>query len=124
MEFPDEIWNHIFSYFHCSYKKPLHYISIMHVDMFKKIRSFHNNSSTNTLALMPFDSFYIYIVASCWIYWSVPDIQHLLLPPDINLSHNVALGPVKDDFIEIWDSYARIQPYNNVLSHIHYDFYF
>ncbi len=96
----------------------------MQVDMFKKIRSFHKKSSKKKLALMHFDSFYISIVSSCWIYWSVPDIQHLLLPPDINFSHYVTLGPVKDDFIEIWDSYARIQPYNNVLSHIHYDFYF
>ena len=96
----------------------------MQVDMFKKIRSVQKNYSIEKCALMPFDSFYISIVFSCWIYWSVPDIQHLLIPPDIHLRHNVAIGPVKDDFIEIWDSYARNQQYNNVRSHIHYDFNF
>lgn len=124
MEFPEEIWDNILSYFHSSYKKPLHYQSFMQVDMFTRIRSLHKRTHTEKNILLPPDTFYIAIVSSCWIYWSIPDIQHLLIPPDINLRHNVVCESVKDDFIEIWDMYARVQPYDNVLSHIHYDFNF
>lgn len=48
MEFPEELWNLIFSYFHSSYKKPLHYNSIMENHDFYYIRK-HNKNSVNTL---------------------------------------------------------------------------
>jgi hypothetical protein len=48
MEFPNELWNLIFSYFHSSYKKPLHYVSIMENQDFYHIRK-HNKNLVNTL---------------------------------------------------------------------------
>ena len=48
MKFPKELWNIIFSYFHSSYKKPLHYESIIENHDFYTIRK-HNKNSTNTL---------------------------------------------------------------------------
>ena len=48
MEFPNELWNLIFSYFHSSYKKPLHYVSIMENHDFYYIRK-HNKNLVNTL---------------------------------------------------------------------------
>ena len=42
MNFPDDIWGEIFSYFHSSYKKPLHleeYKSIMVKDIWNELES-------------------------------------------------------------------------------------
>jgi hypothetical protein len=48
MEFPKELWNIIFSYFHSPYKKPLHYDSIMENHDFYYIRK-HNKNLVDTL---------------------------------------------------------------------------
>ncbi len=48
MFFPEELWDLIFSYFHSSYKKPLHYVSIMNNDDFYYIRK-HNKNLVNIL---------------------------------------------------------------------------
>tara|TARA_Y100000389_G_scaffold131862_1_gene129233 strand:- start:387 stop:842 length:456 start_codon:yes stop_codon:yes gene_type:complete len=48
MEFPEELWNLIFSYFHSAYKKPTHYDCIMENHDFYYIRK-HNKNLVNTL---------------------------------------------------------------------------
>ena len=48
MEFPEELWNLIFSYFHSAYRKPTHYDCIMENHDFYYIRK-HNKNSVNTL---------------------------------------------------------------------------
>tara|TARA_B110000285_G_scaffold231293_1_gene299676 strand:+ start:95 stop:550 length:456 start_codon:yes stop_codon:yes gene_type:complete len=48
MYFPEELWDIIFSYFHSSYRKPLHYVSIINNDDFYYIRK-HNKNLVNTL---------------------------------------------------------------------------
>ena len=46
MEFPEELWNLIFSYFHSAYRKPTHYVCIMDNHDFYYIHK-HNKNSVN-----------------------------------------------------------------------------
>jgi hypothetical protein len=122
MEFSSDIWKEIVGYFHSSYKRPSHYDAIMDTEHFRNRRRVNRRWN---LALPIeknglIDSYYIYIVFNAWIYWSASDIQHLLLPPDVNLCRKVARGSVKTDFDEIWRIYADAAESQSVLSLISY----
>lgn len=49
MQFPDEIWRYIFSYFHSSFKKTVHFKSINYIINYnpkigwQRVRNVHNN---------------------------------------------------------------------------------
>ena len=38
MEFPIDIWNTIMTYFHSSYKKPLHYDAFKTIELFRDFK--------------------------------------------------------------------------------------
>ena len=39
MEFPDDLWNMIMTYFHSSYKKPLHYEAFKTIKLYKDFKN-------------------------------------------------------------------------------------
>lgn len=114
MDFPEDIWSEILGYFHSPYKCPSHYKAI------DELLGLHPNTGWQNVSKI-YDSYYLYTISVSWTYWSVPDIQHLIVPPDLNMRRNVATGTVKDDFIQIWNTYASKYPYHRTLPHIHYD---
>lgn len=113
MEFPEDIWREIVGFLPHVYRKPTHYDAIMAVDAFRNRR--HINK--NPFARNPVESFYAHIIVSSWWYWTFPDIQNLMIAPDVLFSRNVAKGRTKTEFIEIFDAYAQS---DNSLSHIQY----
>ena len=92
------------SYLPMPYRETPHYKALMAAPMFEAYNICYKANSINDKYHL--NSFYMYIVRLCWVYWEVPDIHHLLQPPHINLQRNVARGSAKNDFIQIWDEYA------------------
>uniref|UniRef100_A0AB39J755 F-box domain-containing protein n=1 Tax=Florenciella sp. virus SA2 TaxID=3240092 RepID=A0AB39J755_9VIRU len=127
MEFPDELWESIMSYFHSIYKKPSHYVSIMNCPSFYRRRCINlywssNNSSLKQIVWNPtpgiFDSFYIWIVLDNWVFWEFDDIN--ILQPKLTLNRKVASGKVLEDFKQIWQEYAQNGSRGNLISRIKY----
>lgn len=57
MEFPNEIWKQIFTYFHSSYKKPLHleaYKSITILNIWNKLRNELSSIMNNNYTIFRF----------------------------------------------------------------------
>ena len=66
MDFPEDIWNIVMSYFHSSYKKPSHYESIMDVSEFLFTRYHNRESCKQTLkwnkSSLIVDSYYMLLI--------------------------------------------------------------
>ena len=106
-------------YFPMPYREAPHYKALMADPVFKSYNiGYKSNSIDDKYHL---NSFYMYIVRLCWVYWGVPDIHHLLQPPHMNLQRNAAKGSVKKDFIQIWDNYASHYAFNGDFPRIMYD---
>jgi len=116
MEFPQDVWGGIMSFIPHVYRKTLHYDAIMSVDTFRARRYIHKNPFVQDTD----ETFYMHLIISSWWYWAFPDIQNLMIIPEVYLTRNVAKGHTKKDFIEIFDAFARSRP-NSVLGHIQYD---
>ena len=100
MEFPQDVWKEIMKFFPTHYRKTYHCQALMELELFEMRMKLKNNA----------DTFYFYLITSSWVYWSVPDIQHMLVAPEINMNRNVAHIKIKDEFIKIWDDYAKKYP--------------
>lgn len=114
MEFPQDIWREIMNYFPTVYHEPPHYNAIMGIDMFRKRKRINEDPYTT----LDDKSFYISIVISSWWYWAFPDIQRLMVAPEVPLTRGVASGYIRQEFIEIYDKYL-LQGHN--MEHNHYD---
>jgi hypothetical protein len=121
-ELPTELWDIVMTHFHSCYKKPLHYEAIMKCEYFTRRRSINLQWGLSPLCNRTkygvFDSFYIWIVLNNWVYWEFSDID--IRKPTLNMNRKVAKGRVKDEFEEIWTSYAIHSKEDNLLSRIHY----
>ncbi len=121
-EFPPELWGVVMSYFHSSYKKPLHYDALMNCDYFTRRRNINLYWGLSPLCNLTkygvFDSFYIWIVLNNWVYWEFDDLN--VHKPPITMVRKVAQGRVKTDFEEIWNMYAIHSNEDNLLSRIQY----
>ena len=104
MEFPIDIWREIMGFIPMPYREPSHYRAMMGVDAFRNRRRRSNQ-----------DSFYMHLVATSWWYWSYPDVQHLMMAPEVVIRRGVATRQTKQEFVDIYDEYARH------LSHIRYE---
>ena len=108
-ELPQDVWGVIMSYFHSAYKKPNHYVAIM------ATRNFYNNNmfiKKDQRANAPtFVSYYAHIIATNWLYWSMPDLHDQLVRPEVSLNRGVAKGKTRAKFVEIWDQYKTNQHY-------------
>jgi hypothetical protein len=114
MEFPTEIWREIMGYFHSHWRCASHYIAAAEL--------FNKNPKTGWRRVCEiYDSYYLFIISSSWIYWSVPRIQHLLIPPDVLIRRGCAKGRAYDDFMVIWSAYALRYPSHHILSNVCYD---
>ena len=49
MEFPSDIWREIMSYFHSSYKKPLHYDAYTNMDLYKEYSKYDKSNMNSSL---------------------------------------------------------------------------
>jgi len=121
-ELPTELWDIVMTHFHSCYKKPLHYEAIMKCESFTRRRNINLQWGLSPLCNCTkygvYDSFYIWIVLNNWIYWEFSDID--IRKPTLNMNRKVAKGRVKDEFEEIWTSYAIHSKEDNLLSRIHY----
>lgn len=84
------------------YHEPPHHKAIMGVDVFRSRKQLNQNP----YAQNEIDSFYMNLVVSSWWYWAFPDIQNLMVAPEVPLRRGVATGDIKEAFIEIYDEYA------------------
>ena len=122
MEFPHELWTDIMSYFHSAYKHPSHYDAIMATEHFhtncQLIQRYNDSYRYGYYCL---DSYYARIIISNWHYWSVPDIQHLLIRPQVSFRRGIATGVVLNEFKDIWNAYrCDVANRSTVLSQISY----
>ena len=119
---PEELWKQVMTFFHSSYKKPLHYEAIIDCKYFMQRRNitkcFGHSPLGNVYKDSVYDSFYIWIVSANWIYRDLDDLD--ARKPTITMLRKVANGNVKTDFEEIWQTYADHSGENNLLSMIHY----
>ena len=114
MEFPTDVWDVIMSFYHSIYREPSHYKAIMGFDIF---RNRIQNESTNGNT----ESFYMHLVVSSWWYWAFPDIQDLMVAPEVVFRRGVAIGTTKEDFINLYDNYACSCSNNHTMGYIQYE---
>lgn len=121
-ELPEELWKKVMTYFHSSYKKPLHYEAVSKCEYFMRRRNINKywglSPISNLTKYGTFDSFYIWIVLNNWTYWEMSDLD--IYKPDFTMIRRVAKGQVKKDFEEIWQTYADHSGEGNLLSRIYY----
>jgi len=108
-ELPQDVWSVVMSYFHSAYKKPNHYVAIMATRDFRNKTTFiKKDKRTNAPT---FVSYYSHIIATNWVYWSMPDIHNQLFRPEVSLNRGVAKGKTRDEFAAIWEQYKTNQHY-------------
>ena len=119
MSEPKQLWKQVMTYFHSSYKKPLHYEAIIGCKDFMRRRNitkcFGHSPLGNVYKHGVYDSFYIWIVSANLIYRDLDDLD--ICKPTLTM---VAKGNVKKDFEEIWQTYADHSGENNLLSMTYY----
>ena len=125
MDFPDDIWREIFSYFHSSYKKPLHleaYKSIIILNIWNNLKDKLQSIMDNNYTLFRFimettvwtsedfnlENWY------CWMKFLINDNKN-----DYNIYNlKESNKRVYIDFIKILDIYER--EYNNDMLYNNY----
>ena len=115
MEFPKDIWSEILRFLSPLYITPTHFKAIMGTDVFR----YHRYINKSARIQSNIDSFYMHIVSSSWWYWKFPDIQPLLVTPEVVICRGVATGHIREDFIKIYNEYAK--QHTHSLNHIHYE---
>ncbi len=123
MEFPHDIWSEIFSYFHSSYKKPLHlkeYKSIVILNIWNELKSKLQSVIENNYTL------YRFIMETT--VWTSQDFNlenwycwmKFLINNDENM-YNINISNLKEsnkrvyiDFIKILDIYEK-EYYNEIM---------
>ena len=123
MEFPHDIWSQIFSYFHSSYKKPLHlkeYKSIVILNIWNELKSKLQSVIENNYTL------YRFIMETT--VWTSQDFNlenwycwmKFLINNDENM-YNINISNLKEsnkrvyiDFIKILDIYEK-EYYNEIM---------
>lgn len=110
MEFPQDIWNEIMSYFHSSYRKPLHYECLLeNIDFYftreknKKMNALlpHQKSLFDVEMKQVYDSFYMKIILIA---------RNTTLKKNISticLKRQKAPLKVVDDFKQIFEEYKN-----------------
>ncbi len=119
-EFPQDVWRNIMSYFHSAYKKTTHYVAIMNFPHFARRRKINRawQGGPFVQECSVFVSYYITIVADCWVYCNNPDLD-IIIPP-LKLNSRVATGDVLKDFREIFLAYSTNNYETHILSKISY----
>jgi hypothetical protein len=115
MEFPTDIWREITDYFAPIYRQPPHHKAMMGVDVFRNRNQM--NQYQDPRAKREMESFYMNIVVSSWWYWAFPDIQNLMMAPEVVIRRGGAVGNTRDEFIDIYDEYSK----SHALNHIQYE---
>ena len=117
MIFPNDTWNLIMSYFHSSYKKPLHYEAIMKVTEFYFCVVHHRESHKYSLRWnrsLQVDSYYMRLIVHSNI-----NASRTKRTSQIKLKRGVASPKICDDFINIFDIYKE-KCLTNVFNNINY----
>lgn len=114
MELPNDVWYEIFSFLPMVYRQPLHYTAMMATKTFRVCRELNQYPYERRNV----ESFYMRIVRSTYWYWVFPEIQRLLMRPDVLLRRDVSEGWVRNDFSRVYDEYASLSP---ELTHITYE---
>ena len=97
MFFPKDIWNIIMSYFHSSYKKPLHYEAIMNISEFYYCVVHHRESYKYNLHWnnnLKINSYYMRLIVNT-NYENVYNI----------LNRKTASSKIYDEFVDIFKKY-------------------
>jgi len=117
MIFPDDTWNSIMSYFHSSYKQPLHYEAIMEVPEFYFCVLHHRQSHKYGLRWnrsLQVDSYYMRLIIQ-----SNFNASRVKGTSQIKLRRGVASPRICDDFFNIFEIYKK-NCLTNVLNNINY----
>ena len=107
MHFPMEVWRHIMSHFHSTYRHPMHYDAITTTD------DFNYNIYADRVAIQlggstfALNSYYAHIIVSNWFYWKTPDELSFVVQPQFTMRRGVATGDVRDEFLQIWKVYRE-----------------
>lgn len=100
MNFPDDVFKNIMSYFHSSYKKPSHYEAILNQDDFYYLRLINMNQKYCMIST----TYYIKVFTNSRINSSLKNILRFK-------NSGVASPKIIDEFKEIIDKYKFIRPY-------------
>ena len=117
MDFPQDIWNTIMSYFHSTYKKSSHYECIMDVPEFYFIRKYHQNCYNYGLKWnksFSVDSYYMKIILDNSLRSKYNHRNN-----KITLTRGVASTNIRDDFKKIFENY-KSHCKTNILKNLKY----
>lgn len=117
MIFPDDVWISIMSYFHSSYKKPLHYEAILEIPEFYFCVAHHRESHKYGLRWnrsLQIDSYYMRLIIQ-----SNFNASRVKRKGQIKLKRGVASPKICDDFINIFEIYKE-KSLTNILNDINY----
>lgn len=109
-ELPEDVWGVVMSFFHSSYKRPNHYDAMMATRDFRSKTKFIKKDERSSAPI--FVSYYAHIIATNWVYWSMPDLHNQLFRPEVSLTRGVANGKTRDEFASIWNEYKTNQHYH------------
>lgn len=100
MKFPIDIFREILSYFHSTYKKPIHYVAILSQDDFYYLRIVNKKYSIISA------SYYIKVFTNTRINTTIPNIHRFR-------HSGVAKNNILSDFQKIIEEYKFVNPYKN-----------
>lgn len=108
MEFPQEIWCEIMSYFHSTWR-----------------RTYHINAITTLISNRPktgwkrvrdlYDSFYLFLQCDVYLCQRSKKIQFLLIKSPFYIRRAVNKGRIKQDFMDIWENYSKLFPSHHLI---------
>ena len=120
MDFPEDIWNIVMSYFHSSYKKPSHYESIMDVSEFLFTRYHNRESCKQTLkwnkSSLIVDSYYMLLILNTHFHFSSKNKSN----EKNKLRRGVASCKIRQDFKYIFETYKNLSK-TNILRNLKYE---
>ena len=121
MDFPQDIWSEIMSYFHSSYKKPIHYVCMLENNLFYFSRAKNKKmvwlpkqfrSQLNLEMDKVYNSFYMTIVLNMVGNTTFKSSNSIIL------KRRIAKNKILEDFNNIFEQYKNSDV--QLLSNINY----
>lgn len=109
MQFPDDIWGQIMSYFHSSWRKTYH------IDAISVLLSHRPNTGWKRVKKNMYDSYYLYLQSDLYLWQRSPEIQFLKIKSPFYIRRLVKRGRIERDFIEIWENYSKLFPGHHLI---------
>tara|TARA_Y100000992_G_C21168319_1_gene444577 strand:+ start:498 stop:839 length:342 start_codon:yes stop_codon:yes gene_type:complete len=108
MQFPDDIWNEVISYFHSTWRKTIHF------EAMATLLSFRPKTGWQRVRNM-YDSYYLFLQSDVYLYKNNPEIIYLKIKGPFYFHRVVNTSKIEQDFIEIWDAYSKLFPCHHLI---------